>query len=187
VEDTGIPPKGARHEPRVVQLTNASPFGRSRRRNAPRFAGRGGPRDERLRFLFAAEGLRLGRSIGKKRDDQEAVLGRWRVVDHVGPCHLRLDQVRGKLGDRFLRIELADHLAPKSTPFRVPSGLREAIDRRIAPAGLDALHLLRAIRDVNKDVPDNPDKLDAVTAAIIKLKKSLVPLAAEVGIQVGFR
>ena len=98
-----------------------------------------------------------------------------------------LDQVRGKLGDRFLRIELAEHLAPKSTPFRVPTGLGEAIDKRIAPAGLDALHLLRAIRDVNKDVPDNPDKLDAVTAAIIKLKKSLVPLAAEVGIQVGFK
>ena len=98
-----------------------------------------------------------------------------------------LDQVRGKLGDRFLRIELAEHLTPKSTPFRVPSGLGEAIDRRIAPAGLDALHLLRALRDVNKDVPDNPDKLDAVTAAIIRLKKSLVPLVAEVGIQVGFR
>lgn len=95
-----------------------------------------------------------------------------------------LDQVRGKLSDRFLRIELADYLPPKSTPFRVPTGLGEAIDKRIAPAGLDALHLLRAIRDVNKDVPDNPDKLDAVSAAIIKLKKSLVPLAAEVGIQV---
>lgn len=98
-----------------------------------------------------------------------------------------LDQVRGKPGDRFLRIELADHLAPKSTPFRVPSGLGGAIDRRIAPAGLDALHLLRTLRDVNKDVPDNPDKLDAVAAAITKLKISLVPLAAEVGIQVGFK
>ena len=42
-----------------------------------------------------------------------------------------LDEVRGKLGDRFLRIELADHLAPKSTPFRVPTGLGEAIDKRI--------------------------------------------------------
>jgi hypothetical protein len=40
---------------------------------------------------------------------------------------------------------------------------------------------------VNKDVPDNPGKLDAVTAAIIKLKKSWLPLAAEVGIQAGFR
>ncbi|MGZ3341227.1 MAG: hypothetical protein ACXWLB_01120 [Reyranella sp.] len=98
-----------------------------------------------------------------------------------------LDQVQGKLGDRFLRIELADHLAPRSTPFRVPTGLGEAIDKRIAPAGLDALHLLRALRDVNKDVPDNPDKRDVVTAAIIKLKKSLVPLSAEVGIQVGFK
>ena len=29
-----------------------------------------------------------------------------------------MDQVRGKLGDRFQRLELADHLAPKSTPFR---------------------------------------------------------------------
>lgn len=29
---------------------------------------------------------------------------------------------RGKLGGRFLRLELADRLAPKSTPFRVPSG-----------------------------------------------------------------
>jgi hypothetical protein len=106
------------------------------------------------------------------------------ALEHIAGL---IDQVRGKLGDRFLRIELAEHLAPKSTPFRVPSGLGEAIDRRIAPAGLDALHLLRAIRDVNKDVPDNPDKLDAVTAAIIRLKKSLVPLAAEVGIQVGFR
>ena len=98
-----------------------------------------------------------------------------------------LDQVRGKLGDRFLRIELADRLAPKSTPFRVPSGLGEAIDRRIAPAGLDALHLLRALRDVNKDVPDNPDKLDTLIAAIGKLKQSLIPLTAEVAIQVGFR
>jgi hypothetical protein len=98
-----------------------------------------------------------------------------------------LDQVRGKLGDRFLRIELADHLTPKSTPFRVPSGLGEAIDRRIAPAGLDALHLLRAIRDVNKDVPDNPDKIDAVVAAIGKLKHSLIPLTAEVALQVGFK
>lgn len=59
-----------------------------------------------------------------------------------------LDQVRGKLGDRFLRLELADHLAPKTTPFRVPSGLGEAIDKRIAPAGMGALHLFRAIRDV---------------------------------------
>ena len=61
-----------------------------------------------------------------------------------------IDQVRGKLGDRFLRIELADKLAPKSTPFRVPSGLGAAIDRRIAPAGMDALHVFRALRDVNR-------------------------------------
>ena len=98
-----------------------------------------------------------------------------------------LDQVRVKLGDRFLRIELAEHLAPKSTPFRVPTGLGEAIDKRIAPAGLDALHLLRAIRDVNKDVPDNPDKIDAVVAAIGKLRKSMIPLPAEVAIQVAFK
>ena len=82
-----------------------------------------------------------------------------------------LDQVRGKLGDRFLRLELADHLAPKSTPLRVPSGLGGAIDKRIAPAGMDALHLFRAIRDVNKDVPDNPDKIDAVVAAIGQVEK----------------
>ena len=98
-----------------------------------------------------------------------------------------IDQVRGKLGDRFLRLELADHLAPRSTPFRVPSGLGEAIDRRIAPAGMDALNLFRALRDVNKDVPDNPDKLDALVAAIGKLKQSLIPLTAEVAIQAGFR
>ena len=98
-----------------------------------------------------------------------------------------MDQVRGKLGDRFQRLELADHLTPKSTPFRVPSGLGEAIDKRIAPAGMDALHLLRALRDVNKDVPDNPDKVDAVFAAINKLKQSMIPLAAEVAIQIGFK
>jgi len=98
-----------------------------------------------------------------------------------------LDQVRGKLGDRFLRLELAEHFAPKNSPLRVPSGLGEAIDKRIAPAGMDALHLLRAIRDVNKDVPDNPDKIDAVVAAIGKLKHSLIPLAAEVALQVGFK
>ena len=98
-----------------------------------------------------------------------------------------LDQVRGKLGDRFLRLELAEHLAPKSTPLRVPSGLGGAIDKRIAPAGMDALHLFRAIRDVNKDVPDNPDKIDAVVAAIGKLRQSMIPLSAEVAIQVAFR
>jgi len=98
-----------------------------------------------------------------------------------------IDQVRGKLGDRFLRIELADKLAPKSTPFRVPSGLGAAIDRRIAPAGMDALHVFRALRDVNKDVPDKPDKVDTLVAAIGKLKLSLIPLTAEVALQVGFR
>ena len=98
-----------------------------------------------------------------------------------------LERVRGKLGDRFLRLELADHLAPKSTSLRVPSGLGGAIDRRIAPAGMDALHLFRAIRDVNKDVPDNPDKVDAVFAAINKLKQSMIPLSAEVAIQIGFK
>src|SRR5438128_2685488 len=71
-----------------------------------------------------------------------------RALEHIAGL---VDQVRGKLGDRFLRLELADHLAPKSTPFRVPSGLGEAIDRRIAPAGMDALQLLRALRDINKD------------------------------------
>jgi hypothetical protein len=98
-----------------------------------------------------------------------------------------LDQLRGKLGDRFLRLELADRLAPKSTPLRVPSGLGEAVDKRIAPAGMDALQLFRTIRDVNKDVPDNPDKLDAVVAAIGKLKLSMIPLSAEVAMRVAFR
>src|SRR5882724_13385074 len=106
------------------------------------------------------------------------------ALEHIAGA---IDQVRGKLGDRFLRLELADRLAPKSTPFRVPSGLGEAIDKRIAPAGMDALHLLRAIRDVNKDVPDNPDKIDSVVAAIAKLKKSMIPLSAEVALQIGFR
>ena len=69
----------------------------------------------------------------------------------------------------------------------MPSGLGVAIDKRIAPAGMDALQLLRALRDVNKDVPDNPDKVDTVVAAILKLKRSLIPLTAEVAIQVGFR
>jgi len=82
---------------------------------------------------------------------------------------------------------LADHLAPKSTPFRVPSGLGEAIDKRVAPVGMDALHLLRALRDINKDIPDNPDKIDSVVAAIAKLKKSMIPLSAEVALQIGFR
>ena len=108
-------------------------------------------------------------------------------VPHDTKAGRRLSKVWNVPATTNAVIELADHLAPRSTPFRVPTGLGEAIDKRIAPAGLDALHLLRAIRDVNKDVPDNPDKLDAVTAAILKLKKSLVPLAAEVGIQVGFR
>jgi hypothetical protein len=98
-----------------------------------------------------------------------------------------IGQVRGKLGDRFMRLELADHLAPKSTPFRVPSGLGRAIDKRIAPAGMDALNLFRALRDVNKDVPDNADKIDAVVAAIGKLRRSMVPLLAEVAIQVAFK
>jgi hypothetical protein len=106
------------------------------------------------------------------------------ALEHIAGL---IDQVRGKPRDRFLRIELADRLAPKSTPFRVPSGLGAAIDKRIAPAGMDALQLFRAIRDLNKDVPDNPDKADTVVAAILKLKKSLVPLAAEVALQVGFR
>lgn len=105
-------------------------------------------------------------------------------LKHIGGL---LDQVRGKPGDRFLRIELAEKLAPKITPLRPPSGLGAAIDKRIAPAGMDALHLYRAIRDVNKDVPDNPDKVDAMVGAIGKLKQSLVPLAAEVAIQIGFK
>ena len=63
----------------------------------------------------------------------------------------------------------------------------EAIDKRIAPAGMDALQLFRALRDVNKDVPDDPNKIDTMVAAIGKLKKSMVPLSAEVAIQIGFR
>jgi len=106
------------------------------------------------------------------------------ALEHIAGL---IDQVRGKPGDRFLRIELAERLAPKSTPFRVPSGLGVAIDKRIAPAGMDALQLFRAIRDLNKDVPDNPDKVDTVVAAILKLKQSLIPLTAEVALQVGFR
>lgn len=114
-------------------------------------------------------------------DDVEGLDGEMKSIASL------IDQVRGKLGDRFLRLELADRLAPRSTPFRVPSGLGEAIDKRIAPAGMDALHLFRALRDVNKDVPDNPDKLDTLVAAIGKLKQSLIPLTAEVALQVGFR
>ena len=114
-------------------------------------------------------------------DDVNALDGELKYIDGL------LDQVRGKLGDRFLRLELADHLAPKKTPLRLPSGLGEAIDKRIAPAGMDGLHLYKAIRDVNKDVPDNPDMLDVVVAEITKLKKSMVPLAAEVAIQIGFK
>src|SRR3977135_2821340 len=98
------------------------------------------------------------------------------ALEHIARL---IDQVRGKQGDRFLRLELADRLAPKSTPFRVPSGLGAAIDKRIAREGRYALHLFRASRDVNKDVPDNPDKIDAVVAAIGKLKHSLIPLTAE--------
>jgi hypothetical protein len=98
-----------------------------------------------------------------------------------------LTQVRGSQRDRFLRIELAERLAPKSTPFRVPSGLGEAVDKRVAPAGMDALNLFRAIRDLNKDVPDNPDKVEAVIAAIDKLKRSMIPLSAEVALQIGFK
>lgn len=107
-----------------------------------------------------------------------------RALEQIGGA---IDQVRGRLGDRSLRIELAEHLAPKSTPFRVPSGLGEAIDRRIAPAGMDALNLFRALRDVNKDVPDQPGKVEAMVAAIVKLKQSMIPLSAEVALQIGFR
>ena len=52
---------------------------------------------------------------------------------------------------------------------------------------MDALQLFRALRDVNKDVPDNPDKIDTVVAAIVKLKKSMIPLSAEVALQIGFK
>ena len=107
-----------------------------------------------------------------------------RALEHIAGL---IDRVRGKMGDRFQRLELADHLAPKSTPFRVPSGLGVAIDKRIAPAGLDALQLLRALRDVNKDVPDEPGKVEALFAAINQLKKSMIPLSAEVALQIGFR
>ncbi len=84
-------------------------------------------------------------------------------------------------------ILVAEHLAPKSTPFRVPSGVGEAIDRRIAPAGMDALNLFRTLRDVDQDVPDQPDKVEAMVAAIVKLKQSMMPLTAEVALQIGFR
>jgi hypothetical protein len=52
---------------------------------------------------------------------------------------------------------------------------------------LDALQLLRALRDVNKDVPDVPGKVEALFDAINKLKKSMIPLSAEVALQIGFR
>lgn len=51
---------------------------------------------------------------------------------------------------------------------------------------MDALDLLRTLRDVNKDVPDNPDKIDTMVAAIGKLQKSMIPLTAEVAMQIGF-
>lgn len=106
-----------------------------------------------------------------------------RALERIGGA---MEHVRGRLGDRSVRIELAEHLAPKTTPFKVPSGLGEAIDRRIAPVGMDALDLLRTLRDVNKDVPDNPDKIDTMVAAIGKLQKSMIPLTAEVAMQIGF-
>lgn len=114
----------------------------------------------------------------------EDVSGFDRELEHIAGL---VDQVQGKPGDRFQRLELTDRLAPKTTPFRVPSRLGEAIDRRIAPAGMDALLLLRALRDINKDVPDDPDKVDAVFVAINKLKQSMIPLTAEVAIQIGFK
>ena len=43
------------------------------------------------------------------------------------------------------------------------------------------------LRDVNKDVPDNPDKLDVLIAAMGKFRQTLIPLTAEVAIQVGFK
>ena len=51
------------------------------------------------------------------------------ALEHIAGL---IDQVRGKLGDRFLRLELADRLAPKSTPFRVPSGPRRGIPLDLA-------------------------------------------------------
>jgi len=51
------------------------------------------------------------------------------ALEHIAGL---IDQVRGKLGDRFLRLELADRLAPKSTPFRVPSGLGRGIPLDLA-------------------------------------------------------
>ncbi len=62
------------------------------------------------------------------------------MYDDVSDFDRELERIAGlmdraaSLGDRFQRLELADHLAPKSTPFRVPSGLGEAIDKRIALA-----------------------------------------------------
>jgi hypothetical protein len=47
-----------------------------------------GPLNEGLRFLFAVKGCCLQAPIGKERDDQVGVTGRWRVVDHVDPCQL---------------------------------------------------------------------------------------------------
>lgn len=64
--------------------------------------------------------------------------------------------MRGEPRNRLLRIELADQLAAWGIAFQVPSVLGEAIDKHVAPPGMDALRLCRALGDVNKDVPAAP-------------------------------
>ena len=114
-------------------------------------------------------------------DDVDALDGELKYIASL------LDQVRGKLGDRFLRLELADHRHRRAHHSECR---RDWV--RPSISGLprrEWMHCIssRAIRDVNKDVPDNPDKLDAVVAAIGKLKQSMIPLSAEVAIQIGFK
>ena len=61
----------------------------------------GNPINEGRSFLFAVKGCGLQAPIGKERDDQVGVIGRWWVVDHAGPCHLCLLCFRaGTLGPR---------------------------------------------------------------------------------------
>lgn len=105
-------------------------------------------------------------------DDVESLDGEIKSIASL------IDQLRGKLGDRFLRFELADHLAPKRTPVRVPSGLDAAIDSPCLQSGYPAssngdiigsmtqaeIHIL--LRDLLREVLNNaavdphPDDLE---------------------------
>jgi len=83
------------------------------------------------------------------------------ALEHIAGL---IDQVRGKLGDRFLRLELADRLAPKSTPFRVPSGLGRGIpldlagevspaERGVLGVGLPPEGYLRSLDNITYKTP----------------------------------